>query len=983
MDTICNASQTIAERLLANVGKVPASPFLRLLWPQGRVEQYSYDQLIQQAGPWARFYQMRGLALGQRVVVILPHSLELYAAYLGAVLGGFVPAMFAFPSQKLSPEAYFKTVGQLIRSADARLIVTYPQLQMDLAEVLAKDGLAVPICTAGDVDTREPFLPIAPPADPDAMAFLQYSSGTTGLKKGVGITHRCLIWQVDNYARAIGLSGKDHIVSWLPLYHDMGLIACFWQPLLTGVPVTAMSPLDWVRQPGMLLEAVTRYRPTLCWLPNFAYNHLARSVPDRDLPKYQLGSLRGLINCSEPIMLASHHAFLHRFGPRGLRKEALWTCYAMAENTFAVTSGGGNQPAMIDWIDIKESSRKAMAIPSTPEAPGSGALVGSGRPIPQTKVRVVDFTGTEVPERKLGEIVIQSPCLMSGYFGNPQATEEAMEDGWHHTGDLGYRVGEELFVTARKKDLIIIGGKNIYPQDIEAIVNDVPGVIPGRCVALGIDELSLGTQCLIVLAETHETDAARQKQMREEIIARISGGTEVAPFDVRIVGHMWLAKSSSGKIARLPNEQRYLALVEATRHPAPASPAASANEDEFTRRVRKVLSGVLSAAHAESAGTLLHHQKLISSGIIDSLGTVGLMLAVETEFGIVIPSDAQLMLENFDSIQGIAQLVRKVQAGAGADPARTQAVAEGIAAMPSEMSVRDRKCLDFLAGPRAFDTFILGSSRVQSLSAKLAGTFGCQAYNFAVNSAMAEDWYCMFRFILANNRKVLRRILLGIDIESFSNTLDIDRRLLESQYLSQYLDADDRKGIDPDEILANVAKENRSRFKAILLRLRSQKADQTHEFGYDPITGDLVYLDQDPLSIAHNARRPMHIADPAKSNPEYRLRMGGFTQLSQDRLQYFIRMVRPCVENGVRVTCFLTPIHPVLEEFLVKETTYRARMEELKAGLAHNNTPLFEVLDCSTPAKFAGLDEDFRDPAHIGGHNSDLLLKYLLNPERQ
>jgi len=331
-----------------------------------------------------------------------------------------------------------------------------------------------------------------PSSQGDAL-FLQFSSGTTGLKKGVAVSAKALLWQVDTYADRIGLREGDRIASWLPLYHDMGLIACFFLPLLRGVPLVAMSPFEWVAHPEMLLDAVTRHRASLAWLPNFAYNLLAARAGAA--AGADLSSLRALINCSEPVLESSHRLFLERFAPVGLRREALASCYALAENTFAVTSGGIERPLATETRDGR-------------------VLVSSGRALPETAIRVLDPHGSPLAEGEMGEIAIATPCLFSGYVGNPQETAASLKAGWFHTGDLGFLRDGELFVAGRIKDLLIIGGRNFYPQDVEALVDEVPGVIPGRCVALGVDDAALGTQVLVVIAEARLPEGAARDELR-------------------------------------------------------------------------------------------------------------------------------------------------------------------------------------------------------------------------------------------------------------------------------------------------------------------------------------------------------------------------------------------------------------------------------------------------------------------------------------
>ena len=565
--------ETVATVVARHLAADDGSEFLRLILPGSEDAVLSYRELVGEATRWTALYRERGLVPGDRVIVTLRHSVDLYAAYTGALLAGLVPSMFSFPSPKFSEDEYFRTLGALLRSANARLFVTYEEL----AAAMARRGEEATVVTApapeADGWTGLPGL------DPDATAFLQYSSGTTGLKKGVAVSHRALIWQVEEYGRAIGASERDRIVSWLPLYHDMGLIACFFLPLLLKVPTVAMSPFDWVARPRMWLEAATEHRATLAWLPNFAYAFMAASVSDDDLDGLDLSSLRGVVNCSEPLMASSQDAFAGRFAACGFSPEALAASYAMAENTFAVTSGGFAGPPVTDWIDGQTFDHERRAVPAEPGAQGARPLVSSGRALPDTDVIAVDAERRPLGERELGELAVRSPGLMSGYDNNAEETAAAMSDGLFYTGDLGYVAGGEVYVTGRRKDLVIIGGRNIYPQDIEDAVLAVDGVVAGRAVAFGIPDPRHGTEQLVVLAESEQPEDA-WPDLRRAIHHALAERADVVPGDVEIVAPRTLVKSSSGKLARGENRARYLERREE------AAPAAAAPKATGRRRAR-------------------------------------------------------------------------------------------------------------------------------------------------------------------------------------------------------------------------------------------------------------------------------------------------------------------------------------------------------------------------------------------------------------
>jgi len=424
--------------------------------------------------------------------------------------------------------------------------------------------------------------------------------------------------------------------------------------------------------------------------------------------------------------------------------------------------------------------------------------------------------------------------------------------------------------------------------------------------------------------------------------------------DVRLLDHMSLAKSTSGKIARRKNLEWYVAEFAGQRI------MPRYNDESVSNRVAHIV-----ANHTRG------QDNIISSGEVDSMALVRLILDLEEAFGVIVPAEAQLALDHFDSVSGISTLIHGLIESSESD-------LTGVRSISSCESVRDRKCADFLAGPKEYDLLILGSSRVQSVSAKLAETYGYSAYNFSVFSARAEDWYCIYKFVTTHNRLPLKKIILGIDIEAFTVGTGLDERLTSSSYLSAFLDESDQAYASGSEAPPDVKPAQRNRFDQLMRQLRQQAADRERAHGYDSKSGDLVYLDDDPVCRKHNRRQPLQLNDPTDYNLEYQMRLAGFDRLNPKRLSYFLRLVQSCLERGTEVTSFFTPLHPALHQHLCTHTDYMLRMRELVDGLRGNQTPLFTLSDFSTPAQFGGLDEDFINAAHIGAANADLLLHRLL-----
>jgi acyl-CoA synthetase (AMP-forming)/AMP-acid ligase II len=497
-------------------------------------------------------HALAALGVQPRDVVIIAHTggLEAVYAFLGLLRIGAIPSMFPSLTDKLDPAAYRANMRLLVRHSGARMVVATDAFATVLAEVVGCPTTGFERIRSMDASTTAPFEP-----SPDDVAFLQHSSGTTGLQKGVALSHRAVLNQIASYSDALRLAPTDVVVSWLPLYHDMGLIAGFLLPVVQRLPLVLMSPFEWVRRPSMLVRAIHDHGGTLCWLPNFAYNHCARRILDREIRGRSLAGMRCFVNCSEPVLDSSHRAFLERFSSIGVRPDQLGASYAMAENVFAVTQTAVADPPHLDVVDRALLVAASTAQRVDPSAPTAGVYVSCGTPIPDVDVRIEGG----LPDRSVGEIQVRSHCMLSGYHGRPDLDADLFDGGWYRTGDLGYLADGELYVVGRKKDLIINGGKNLHPHDLEAIVNSVPGVHPGRAVAFGVPDEREGTELVAVVAEVDTEDPAARLTIGAAIRQAVAAQMGIVASYVHIVGPRWLLKTSSGKIARAANREKWLA----------------------------------------------------------------------------------------------------------------------------------------------------------------------------------------------------------------------------------------------------------------------------------------------------------------------------------------------------------------------------------------------------------------------------------------
>ncbi len=559
--------QTFCELLNGHYENTPDKICITLLHTGQPDRPVTYRELLHGAERYAGVLTAEGIRPGEVVLLILQHGIDLLYAYYGAVLHGAIPSIMPFLTEKLLPERYRADLAALVSVTQPTCIITYREFEPEVRAALkpGEDSVRALIVSdqvdisnlSGDSYLLEFASLGGMKCKPDDIALLQHSSGTTGLQKGVALSHGAVYHQLTSYAKTIHLNREDVFVSWLPLYHDMGLIACWLMPILMGNPLVLMSPFDWIRAPYRLMQAVSKYKGTLSWLPNFAYNFCAQKVRDRDLEGVDLSSWRLVSNCSEPVRWESHQIFFERFKSCGLRYGALATCYAMAENVFAVTQGGVDSPVVFEDVDRASLQEEKLARPAQ-DGEAAVRMLGCGRPIPGTEVRVVDAKGRDLPDRQVGEVAVQSDCMLTGYYNRPDANEKAFIDGWYLTGDFGYLVDGELFITGRKKDLIIVGGKNIYPQDLELLAYQVPGVHTGRASAFGIFNETNGTEDVVLVAEVDGRDPVEWDKIAEGIRVSVTRGSAVALRYVHIVGRHWLVKTSSGKIARSANREKFL-----------------------------------------------------------------------------------------------------------------------------------------------------------------------------------------------------------------------------------------------------------------------------------------------------------------------------------------------------------------------------------------------------------------------------------------
>ena len=538
------------------------SPFVTFWSDIDDRETVTFGEFRRLARAQARILAQHGVRSGDRLVIIMPQSIGAMATFAAGMMLGAVPAFLAYPTFKIEPSKYRSGLAGVTANLAAQVVVidqAFPEEMLACValgpetNVVRAEGV-----TLQDDDDRKTASGKGSRIDPNSLAFIQHSAGTTGLQKGVALTHAAVLRQIEHLAQALRIdSSRDRVYSWLPLYHDMGLIACFMLPMVCHVPVVMQSPVDWVMQPESLLQAISETKCTLAWMPNFAFQFVPRRTPSQRWKDYDLSSLRLLINCSEPVRSSSMKEFQAAFR---IRPGVLQSSYAMAENVFAVTQSDIDEPGpRTIWVDAQQLRSAHRIVPVSEQTAGSIPFTSSGRPLPQQQVRILTDTGEIAPDDCVGEIAIHGDCLFRGYYNRPDLTEEAFLKDWYRTGDLGFLLDRELYVVGRKKDLLIVGGENIYPQDIEEIVSAHPAVHDGRAAALGIYNRDLGTQDLVVVAEVEdERTLADAVVMEQQIRASIVGALGIAAKIILLKPPKWIVKSTAGKPARSATREKLL-----------------------------------------------------------------------------------------------------------------------------------------------------------------------------------------------------------------------------------------------------------------------------------------------------------------------------------------------------------------------------------------------------------------------------------------
>jgi len=532
----------------------PHGTCVRLFSKRKKEGALSWTEVRDAAGRAASFFQAKGVKRGEVVALMGGHELDFYPVWLGAVWYGAVPCVLPEPSVRVDREIYWSRLEMMLQFAGVKMLA----IGAGVGNVGAGWTNQIPHFSYPDVAAGEGPIPEPFQAGPDDPLLLQHSAGTTGQPKSILLTHGMIEHQFANMFRRTGDHDGHVFASWLPLYHDLGMIGSFLGPFQRGTPVIWLSPFEWVSSPTLLLEAITKYRVTDTMFPNFTFAFLANAEHGPN-DKFDLSSMQTVYSGGEPVSETAVKAFLERYEPLGFPRSAFHVGYGMAESVAIIVASGPGRPPKFVSVDKEEWLEKHHAVPADPAKTECVTHISCGQPVDNCDLRIVDEDGKPMPPRHAGRVILKTPYLFSGYYGRDDLNQNLFDaEGFYDSGDLGY-IDEDghVFITGRKKDLVIVGGRNVYPQDVEDIANQVNGIHPGRVVCFGVTVGKLGTEGVVVLFESDEPQEA-WPALAERVKRAITNSLDVSVFDARCVTRMTLRKSTAGKLARGGNRTWYL-----------------------------------------------------------------------------------------------------------------------------------------------------------------------------------------------------------------------------------------------------------------------------------------------------------------------------------------------------------------------------------------------------------------------------------------
>ncbi len=538
------------------------------------LEVLSYRDLREEAISLARRMRRAGLSTGDRVAMIAETNAGFMRAFFACQYAALVAVPLPPPVAFGGRAGYVEHIRAMLTGAQAAAVLA-PEPFLDMIRQAAEPFDLKAIGTLAQFEGLAENGIDLPSIGPDHLTYLQFSSGSTRSPTGVAVTHRALMANARGIARdALRVSEADRCTSWLPFYHDMGLVGCVLAPLASQVSTDYVATGDFARRPLIWPTLIAQNGGTITYSPSFGYElctlrAMNASVGHLDLSRWRVAGIGG-----DMIRPAVLERFAEAFRGCGFRRQAFLPSYGMAEITLGITFGALDQGIEVDRIDLRRLQQEGRALPAEASAAGPSAdsvreFVRCGRVLPGHALEIRAADGSVLAEREVGRIMIRGPSMMQGYFSNPEETGRVLSaDGWLDTGDLGYLCAGALVVTGRSKDLILVNGRNIWPQDLEWAVEDqVEGVRHGDVVAFSVDEAE--AERVVLLVQCRDLQVASREALRRTV-AEVVLETAGLKCTVVLIPHNGLPRTSSGKLSRVRAREQYLASIRAQ---SPADPA--------------------------------------------------------------------------------------------------------------------------------------------------------------------------------------------------------------------------------------------------------------------------------------------------------------------------------------------------------------------------------------------------------------------------
>ena len=547
---------TLIDALVWHAQHHPDRPHITLIGEGDQAETITYADLLADAEAVAAGLQARGLQPQQTVALMLPTGREFFAAFFGILLAGAIPVPIYPPARLSQIEDHLRRQIRILDNARIVALITVSEAQ-SLARLLRPRIDSLHSVVTVEALSRSGGSLSRYPVRPHDVAFLQYTSGSTGNPKGVILTHDNLLANIRVMGQVVEIESTDVFVSWLPLYHDMGLIGAWLGSLYFACRLILMSPLTFLARPARWLWAIHNYGGTISAGPNFAYELCVSRIADADLEGLDLGSWRYAFNGAEPVSAQTITRFHERFAAHGFRLQSMKPVYGLAEVSLGLAFPPTDSLPRVDHISRDALMRSGQAVPVDSEADGALHVVAAGRPLPGYEIRIVDDAGYETGERQEGRLEFRGPSTTQGYFRNPEATKNLFNGDWLDSGDRGYIADGTAYLTGRAKDMIIRAGRNVYPQEVEEALNDVPGLRRGCSAVFGSADPANGTERLVVLSETRETATDKLEALRRRINDIVVDMLGTPADDVVLAPPGSVLKTSSGKLRRGASRERY------------------------------------------------------------------------------------------------------------------------------------------------------------------------------------------------------------------------------------------------------------------------------------------------------------------------------------------------------------------------------------------------------------------------------------------